>query len=666
MKEFIRFCNALIIVFLLLSLAGPASPPAFVAAQKVQPALVQAAQAVPEQTVRVIVQRAGTASGLEGRLENLGGKLVQDLRMINAFAAELPASAVLKLAKFPGVRFISLDGKMERSAFFTPVTVADSFPTSSYSGSTGTQSWLGSWVEGGENDGVWSGRIRVGLSRQCASGACLLFGGNGVYINGLSLSRPANLAGANHAVLTFNYRRNWSGSNSASVSVQISGNGGASWTTLATYFMEADDLNQVSQMFDVTNYVSANTMLRFQGSGRVDGSFYFDNIQFGFDYPATANYYLGTTGADALQFEGLTGQDVTVAVVDSGISATNDLAGRVTLAPNYAGLDDFGHGTHVAGIVGGNGATLKTFRGVAQGVNLISLDVTDNLGMTYESTVIGALQWVYDHKVQYNIRVVNLSLNSTVELSYHQSPLDAACEILWFNGLVVVASAGNKGPAGGYNTTMTSPANDPFIITVGASDEHDNTNPADDTVAPFSSHGITQDGFVKPDILAPGYNVVNLLSPNSSWAVEHPDRVVESYFIRLSGTSMAAPMVSGAVALLLQDEPNLTPDQVKYRLLNTGRSISGDEGVFPYLDMVAAVKGNSTASANLGLTASQMLTTGSDPITWGSVGWNSVGWNSVGWNSVGWNSVGWNSVGWNSTVEVDGVFWGPTRGGKNK
>jgi serine protease AprX len=129
---------------------------------------------------------------------------------------------------------------------------------------------------------------------------------------------------------------------------------------------------------------------------------------------------------------------------------------------------------------------------------------------------------------------------------------------------------------------------------------------------------------------------------------------------------MAAPMVSGAVALLLQDEPNLTPDQVKYRLLNTGRTISGDEGLFPYLDMYAAVKGNSNTSANTGLTASQMLTTGSNPITWGSVGWNSVGWNSVGWNSVGWNSVGWNSVGWNSTVEVDGVFWGPTRGGKNK
>ena len=666
MKKFFCLYNALIVAILLLSLAGPVSPPVVVADQNVQPALLQAARVDPAQTIRVIVQYSGAASGLERRLASLGGTLVKDLSMINAFAAELPASAMLKLAKFPGVRFISFDGMMKQSAFFTALTVADSFASSTFSGSTGTQAWLGSWVEVGENDGYTRGKLRVGNSAKCAYNNCFDFGGNGVSIAGYSLSRAANLSGANSASLSFSLRRNWTGPNTASVSVQISGNGGVSWSTLATYDLQVSDSNQLYQVFDVTAYVSSNTVLRFLGDGRTDGHFYFDSVQFSFDFPATADYYLGTTGADALQYEGLTGQGVTVAVVDSGISATNDLAGRVTLAPNFDGLDDFGHGTHVAGIIGGNGATFKTFRGVAQGVNLISLDVTDNLGMTYESTVIGALQWVYANKAQYNIRVVNLSLNSTAELSYHLSPLDAACEILWFNGVVVVASAGNKGPAGGYNTIKTAPANDPFIITVGASDEHDNTNPADDTVAPFSSHGITQDGFVKPDILAPGYNVVSSLSSNSNWAVEHPDRVVETNFIRLSGTSMAAPMVSGAVALLLQDEPNLTPDQVKYRLQNSGRTIQGDEGRFPYLDMYASVKGDSTASANTGLTASQMLSTGLNPITWGSVGWNSVGWNSVGWNSVGWNSVGWNSVGWNSTVEVDGVFWGPTRGGKNK
>jgi serine protease AprX len=115
---------------------------------------------------------------------------------------------------------------------------------------------------------------------------------------------------------------------------------------------------------------------------------------------------------------------------------------------------------------------------------------------------------------------------------------------------------------------------------------------------------------------------------------------------------MAAPMVSAGVALLLQDEPNLTPDQVKYRLLATANKswsgYSSSKTGAGYLDIYAAITGTSTQSANTGLKASSLLSTGSKPITWNSVGWNSVGWNSVGWNSVGWNSVGWNSVGWNS------------------
>ena len=125
-------------------------------------------------------------------------------------------------------------------------------------------------------------------------------------------------------------------------------------------------------------------------------------------------------------------------------------------------------------------------------------------------------------------------------------------------------------------------------------------------------------------------------------------------YFRISGTSMAAPMVTGTIALLLQDEPNLNPDQVKYRLLTTAGSV----GKSAYLNAYAAVTGTTTDSANQGILPSQLLATGSDPIAWSSVGWNSVGWNSVGWNSVGWNSVGWNSVGWNS-VGWNSTYWGP-------
>jgi serine protease AprX len=374
------------------------------------------------------------------------------------------------------------------------------------------------------------------------------------------------------------------------------------------------------------------------------------------------NYFLDTLRVRPLWEMGLQGQGITVAVIDSGVDREKDLQvdpykakpdsrviEQLSFNSNPGQLNDAsGHGTHVAGIIGGSGYRSDgLYAGIAPQVNLISLRISDDSGMAYESDAIYAMQWVLDNKDKYNIRAVNLSINSTIESSYHASPLDAAAEILWFNGVVVVASVGNKGQSDGYNTAKAAPANDPFIITVGASDERGSPDLSDDTISSFSAHSTTLDGHSKPEIIAPGTDIISILGPGD-WISDHPDRVVmNGEYFRLSGTSMSAPMVTGAVALLLQDEPDLTPDQIKYRLINSAGGIGGR---YPYLDIYAAVTGSSTESANTGQIASQLLWTGDDPVAWDSVAWNSVAWNSVAWNSVAWNSVAWNSVSWSSVA----------------
>jgi len=387
------------------------------------------------------------------------------------------------------------------------------------------------------------------------------------------------------------------------------------------------------------------------------------------------NYYLDTLGVRNVWAMGLQGQGITVAVIDSGINKDADFnqvktsasGMEITLKPGHDRIiiqksfnsnarriqDVYGHGTHVAGIIGGNGTNSRgEIMGIAPQVQLISLKVCDENGMAYESDVVAAMQWVLDNKAIYNIRILNMSINSTVEQTYHTSPMDAAAEILWFNDIVVVVSSGNMDATG--SMIDSAPANDPFIITVGASDETGTSDRSDDFFTSFSAYGTTMNGYTKPDIAAPGKDIYSVLSNNSSWSREYPERVSSTrQYFRLSGTSMAAPMVSGAVALLLQDEPDLTPDQVKYRLLHSGSNLSQGDYLFPYLDIYGAITSTTIESANTGIPANQLLWSGTDPISWDSVSWNSVSWNSVSWNSVSWNSVSWNSVSWNS------VYWGP-------
>ena len=385
----------------------------------------------------------------------------------------------------------------------------------------------------------------------------------------------------------------------------------------------------------------------------------------------TANlgsYYVQAIGADLLwnQTPYLQGQGIAVAVIDSGINdGHQDLADsngmtRVIADVNLSSItnnqkDKYGHGTHIAGIIGGNGYHSDgKYTGVAPKVNLINVKVCDDQGEATTSDVVDGLQWVLENKDIYNIRLVNLSLNSTMAESYHTSPLDAALEILWFNGIVVVVSAGNSGIDMG-NGVLFPPANDPFIITVGAIDDQGTPPTMDDMLASYSAYGITTDGFSKPDIVAPGTNIISLLpNPKGELWKEHRENLVKdtdpvAHYFRMSGTSMASAVTAGAVALLLQDEPNLNPDQVKFRLISTAHEFGAGSGA-GYLDVYDAVTSDSSQSANLGTTISQLLWTGTDPLTYGSVNWGSVNWGSVNWGSVNWGTVNWGAVNWGATI----------------
>jgi serine protease AprX len=280
-------------------------------------------------------------------------------------------------------------------------------------------------------------------------------------------------------------------------------------------------------------------------------------------------------------------------------------------------------------------------------VNVISLQISDDTGRSNESDVVSAMQWVYDNHTAYNIRVVNLSLNSSVMQSYHNSPLCAAAEVLWMNGILVVAAAGNSGVSGLY-----PPGNDPFVITVGAVDDRGTPGLDDDAIAAFSAYGKTELNTVKPELVAPGVNLIAYMPDHHSLAIsrDHPEnRVSEDYF-RMSGTSVAAALVSGAAALLFEASPHLSADQAKYLLMaSANQSWTGyhpKQAGAGYLDAYAAVKSTDAQNANEGLLASQLLWDGNDPLLWGNVAWGSVSWGSVAWGSVAWGSVAWGSDYW--------------------
>jgi subtilisin family serine protease len=265
-----------------------------------------------------------------------------------------------------------------------------------------------------------------------------------------------------------------------------------------------------------------------------------------------------------------------IAIVDSGIDATRtaDFGSRVVASVNVSSLspgatgDQQGHGTMVAGVAAGSSALHP---GAAPNAALVDVRTADANGESLTSDVIAGIDWILAHKAQYDIRVVNLSMAGNTHTSFQTDPLDKAVEELWFSGIVVVTSAGNNGTGTGEVDMSSAPGNDPFVITVGAIDQAQTSATGDDVAAPWSSYGHTADGFAKPELSAPGRYLVMPVPAASTIAAALPDRAVAPGYIWMSGTSFAAPVVSGAAAQLLARHPNWTPDQVKGALMLTAR-----------------------------------------------------------------------------------------------
>jgi serine protease AprX len=274
------------------------------------------------------------------------------------------------------------------------------------------------------------------------------------------------------------------------------------------------------------------------------------------------------------------GDGVAVAVVDTGVSPAADLtdavALRVDFTPGHDGIDRFGHGTHIAGIIAGDGgASRGTWRGVAPDADLISVKVAGPDGATDVSVVLAALQWVVANRDRLGIRVLNLAFGTDATSSYLVDPLDYAVERAWRAGILVVTAAGNRGPDVG---SISKPGDDPFVLTVGAADVRGTADRRDDVVAPFSSLGPTVDGVAKPDLVAPGVSIVSVRAPGSWADLDRPESRVGRAYMKGTGTSQATAVVSGLAALLFEADPSLTPDEAKAALVGTSSGLGGQPG----------------------------------------------------------------------------------------
>jgi len=310
-------------------------------------------------------------------------------------------------------------------------------------------------------------------------------------------------------------------------------------------------------------------------------------------------HYNNAAGVDALHLNGITGKGITVAVIDSGLwedpSLALDTHGNRRILARYdaiadaageAVFDASGHGTHMTSIIAHNGAASHsgiptgTFKGVAPDANLVIVKAFDVAGKGDFLDIVRAVQWIVDNRKRYNIRVLNLSFAARPRWPYWLDPIGQAVMRAWATGITVVAAAGNEGPD---PMTIGSPGNLPFIITVGAvTDSWTPGDRDDDYIPDFSSRGPTPSAHIKPDVVAPGGHITGITRPGSTLTLEHPEYLLRTGEFVMTGSSQASALVAGIAALLLQLEPDLTPDDIKCKLMSSAEPAINRDGLLAY------------------------------------------------------------------------------------
>lgn len=367
-------------------------------------------------------------------------------------------------------------------------------------------------------------------------------------------------------------------------------------------------------------------------------------------------------GADTLWAQGYNGTGVGIALIDSGVQANSTYFGtRLLAGADYSGgtnslTDGFGHGTHLASIIMGSSGTIgapTAFTGIAPRAKLYSVKVANNTGQTSLTKILQGMDWVYKNRSTKGIKVVNLSLGAAAYDDYRYDPLAAAAERLWNGGVTVVASAGNIGAM--HN--LVSPAYDPTVIAVGALDTNNTVTPDDDVPASFSAGGYDWSARV-PDVLAPGRSIQGLKATGSTLAgvvSAFPSAQIGTAFMKGSGTSQAAAVVSGQVALMLQANPAQTPNDVKGNLYNLStypgwgddRELQGwlkaeypDWAVVDYLYTGWGAQGYA-ATAVSGTTADELADNQARNSSWQGSSWQGSSWQGSSWQGSSWQGSLW-------------------------